>query len=172
MVPISKIWETVDSNLEGLSQLVSTWPRKFPLFEFAPVVVAHVVHTADGLHPFSSLPLHSLAVGLLKDSDSTLFLPVGVGSFQIFRPAGDTLWAHGQWHESEGEARTADITLFDEQGNRVAFLGELRLCGGFSSHCNLQSICHRRKSAEPRTTKCNLLNGGNPPRLRHLYQGL
>lgn len=70
---------------------------------------------------------NSLAVGLLLDPNSSLFLPVGIEKFHRFGPLEGDLWSYGRWHESEGEIRTADLTLFDENGNVVAFIEKLRV---------------------------------------------
>ena len=70
---------------------------------------------------------NSLAVGLLLDPNSSLFLPVGVEKFHRFGPLEGDLWSYGKWHESEGDIRTADLTLFDESGQVVAFIEKLRV---------------------------------------------
>jgi acyl transferase domain-containing protein/acyl carrier protein len=74
----------------------------------------------------------SLAVGLLRDSDSSLFLPVGIERYSNFSSSALTaassgLWCHGKWHETEGDMRTADLTLFDDRGHVVAHVGKLRV---------------------------------------------
>lgn len=73
-----------------------------------------------------------LAVGLLRDADSSLFLPVGIESYENFSSAAigssaGGLWCHGKWHETEGDMRTADLTLFDDAGNVVVRLGKLKV---------------------------------------------
>ncbi len=69
----------------------------------------------------------SLAVGLFRDPDSSLFLPVGIERFQSFGPLPEAVWSHAQWRESEGDLRTADITLFDDQGVVLAQIDALKL---------------------------------------------
>lgn len=71
--------------------------------------------------------LHSMAVGLLSDADSPLFLPVGIGKYHSFGPVTGELWSYGKWNEMEGEIRTADITLFDGTGKVVAFVENLQV---------------------------------------------
>ncbi|MEX2578009.1 MAG: SDR family NAD(P)-dependent oxidoreductase [Verrucomicrobiales bacterium] len=71
--------------------------------------------------------LQSLAVGLLRDPDSSLFLPVGIGRFHRLAPVTGDLWSYGRWHETEGDVRTADLTLFDDRGTVVAYLEKLKV---------------------------------------------
>lgn len=70
---------------------------------------------------------NSLAVGLLLDPNSSLFLPVSIEKYHHFRPLEGDLWSYGRWHETEGDMRTADLTLFDDQGNVVAFVEKLKV---------------------------------------------
>ena len=53
----------------------------------------------------------SLAVGLLQDADSSFYLPVGMESLECFGSVSGEVWSHAQWRESEGDVRTADLTL-------------------------------------------------------------
>ncbi len=69
----------------------------------------------------------SLAVGLLQDADSSFYLPVGMESLECFGSVSSEVWSHAQWRESEGEIRTADLTLFDEDGTVIARIEKLRL---------------------------------------------
>lgn len=70
----------------------------------------------------------SLAVGLLRDPESSLFLPVGIGKYQSSgRAIKQSLWCHGKWNETEGDTRTADITLFDDRGQVVVKLEKLQV---------------------------------------------
>lgn len=70
---------------------------------------------------------NSLAVGLFLDPSSSLFLPVGIERYHRFGPLEGDLWSYGRWHETEGDMRTADLTLFDESGNVVAFIEKLKV---------------------------------------------
>lgn len=70
----------------------------------------------------------TLAVGLLRDADSSLFLPVGIGRYRFHTsPAGGEIWVHGKWNQTEGDLRTADLTLYDAAGNPVASVEDLRV---------------------------------------------
>ncbi|MDF1810998.1 MAG: SDR family NAD(P)-dependent oxidoreductase [Verrucomicrobiales bacterium] len=70
----------------------------------------------------------SLAVGLLRDSDSSLFLPVGIEEYQSSgTPTHGGLWCHGKWNETEGDNRTANLTLADDRGNPVARIKNLKV---------------------------------------------
>ena len=71
--------------------------------------------------------LHSLAVGLLHDDDGTLFLPVGMESFQCFHPVEQDVWCYANWRKNEGELRSADLTLFDDSGRIVAKIAGLKV---------------------------------------------
>ena len=57
--------------------------------------------------------LHCLAVGLLRDDDENLYLPVGIGRCSVFQPIESEVWCYAQWKQSEGKLRTADITLMN-----------------------------------------------------------
>lgn len=61
--------------------------------------------------------LHSLAVGLLKEDDGNLFLPVGIDSVECLRPVADDVWCHAEWVQNEGPQRSANLTLFSESGD-------------------------------------------------------
>jgi len=69
----------------------------------------------------------SLAAGLLTDPESPLFLPAGIERFEQFATVPSEVWCHGSWHESEGEVRTADLTLFDGRGLVIARIEKLRV---------------------------------------------
>ena len=71
--------------------------------------------------------LHSLAVGLTKENDGYLFLPVGIGRVDCYRAIEDVAWCHAIWKENEGKMRTADLTLFDDGGNVLVSIGDLRV---------------------------------------------
>ena len=71
--------------------------------------------------------LHSLAVGLLKEGNEDLFLPVGVGKVRSFGPIENEVWCHAKWTQNEGANRTADLKLFDRDGRVVLQLDELRV---------------------------------------------
>ncbi len=71
--------------------------------------------------------LHSLAVGLLRDDDEQLYLPVGIGSVDLLQPIEDETWCHARWKQAEGQIRTADIRLFDSAGQITAEITDLRV---------------------------------------------
>ena len=71
--------------------------------------------------------LHSLAVGLLRDDDSALFLPVGIQGVTCHGAVGTDLWCHARWNQKEGKQRTADLTLFDEHGKVLVELAGLKV---------------------------------------------
>ena len=71
--------------------------------------------------------LHSLAVGLLKEGNEDLFLPVGVGKVRSFGPIENEVWCHAKWTQNEGANRTADLRLFDRNGRVLLQLDELRV---------------------------------------------
>ncbi len=58
----------------------------------------------------------SLAVGLLQDADSSFYLPVGMERLECFSSVSGEVWSHAQWRDTEGDVRTADLTLFDDAG--------------------------------------------------------
>lgn len=60
--------------------------------------------------------LHSLAVGLLREDDGNLFLPVGIDSVECLRPVADDVWCHAEWVQNDGPQRSANLTLFSESG--------------------------------------------------------
>lgn len=64
--------------------------------------------------------LHSLAVGLLKEDDGNLFLPVSISNVHCFCAIESEVWCHAEWVEPEGQIRVADLTLFNETGEVVA----------------------------------------------------
>ena len=71
--------------------------------------------------------LHSLAVGLLRDDDEHLYLPVGIGRVDVFQPIESDAWCHARWKDSAGQVRTADITLLTDAGQVVAQIEDLRV---------------------------------------------
>lgn len=95
-------------------------------------VLAHLTDTAD-IRGFSISPtlldgaLHSLAVGLLRTDDEHLFLPVGMRAVRCYQPAEQQIWCHARWTDQEGKLRTADLTLFNEQGDVIVKIDQLQL---------------------------------------------
>jgi len=69
--------------------------------------------------------IHSLAVGILDDDNGDLFLPVGIKRVQFHSAASDEVWCHAVWTKPDGDVRTADLTLYDGDGNVIAELEEL-----------------------------------------------
>lgn len=70
---------------------------------------------------------HALAVGLLSDSDSSLYLPVGMDKVEWFQPVENEVWCHAVWTEPTGDLRTADLNLFDDSGRTVGKIENLRI---------------------------------------------
>ncbi len=71
--------------------------------------------------------LHSLAVGLLRDGDDDLYLPVGIGRVAAYQAVESEVWCHARWRKNEGKLRTADITLFTDAGQVVAEIHDLQV---------------------------------------------
>ena len=71
--------------------------------------------------------LHALAVGLLREDDGNLFLPVGMERAQVFQAVEGELWSHAHWNDSTGSIRTANLTLFTDRGEVVARIENLRV---------------------------------------------
>ena len=71
--------------------------------------------------------LHSLAVGLLKENNEDLFLPVGVKKVRCYRAIENEIWCYAKWTQNEGANRTADVFLFDKEGRVALHLEELRV---------------------------------------------
>ena len=71
--------------------------------------------------------LQSLAIGLLRDEDSAFFLPVGMERFDGYRSAPAEVYCHARWCSIEDRERTADLTLFDQDGEVIAQIDKLRL---------------------------------------------
>ena len=71
--------------------------------------------------------LHCMAVGLLKEDDGNLFLPVGMDSFHFYSPVADDIWCHARWLTNEGTVRSADLKLFTANGNVVAKIDGLKV---------------------------------------------
>ena len=81
-----------------------------------------------GIQPFLlDGAFQTLAVGLMRDPNSSLFLPVGIERFECFSALPNEIWSHAEWQESEGDLRTANITLFDDQGAVLAKIEKLKL---------------------------------------------
>ena len=71
--------------------------------------------------------LHSLAVGLFKEEDGNVFLPVGIGSVECYQVVTHDVWCLAKWIQNEAGQRTADLTLFSESGEVVAVIGDVKL---------------------------------------------
>lgn len=77
--------------------------------------------------PILDAALHSLAVGLLKDDDGNLFLPVGMKQVAGFHAVEGDVWCHAVWTQNEGRVRTADLTLFADDGSVLLTIHELKV---------------------------------------------
>ncbi|MAT15246.1 MAG: hypothetical protein CMJ46_08255, partial [Planctomyces sp.] len=71
--------------------------------------------------------LHSLAVGILASGEDSLFLPIGMDAFEWYAETDGELWCHGQWNETEGQVRSANIVLYDSEGRPVARVRNLKV---------------------------------------------
>ncbi|MEM9658131.1 MAG: polyketide synthase dehydratase domain-containing protein, partial [Planctomycetota bacterium] len=71
--------------------------------------------------------LHSLAVCLLKDDDDHLLLPVGIDAVTVYREAESDLWCRGVLTGSDDRNRTANVSLFTNDGHVVAVIEGLRV---------------------------------------------
>ena len=71
--------------------------------------------------------LHSLAIGILKAEDDNLFLPVGIGQVTCHQPITDDVWCHAIWKQTTGSTRTADLFLFDDQGQVLLQILDLKV---------------------------------------------
>ena len=95
-------------------------------------VLAHLSMQGD-IRGFNLAPtvldgaLHCLAVGLLHEAEDQLFLPVAIGRVELFHPVESDLWCHARWNQSEGKQRSADISLFTEDGQVVATIENLQV---------------------------------------------
>ena len=95
-------------------------------------ILAHLKTTSD-IRGYTIPPtlldgaFHSLAVGMMHQSDASLFLPVGVERVRCFSSVDSEAWCHAQWTQPDGEIRMADLTLYDNSGNVMARLEGLTL---------------------------------------------
>lgn len=71
--------------------------------------------------------LHSLAVGLLREDDGNLFLPVSVDRFQCYGDVEGEVWCHAKWIQPDGPNRKANLTLFDPDGKVLAVIEGLNV---------------------------------------------
>lgn len=81
--------------------------------------------------------LHSLAAMLLKDSQSDLFLPVGIDQLVCFAPISEDVWCHASWgQQAEGEegavkqtgdVRFADLELLNDDGEVLLSITKLKV---------------------------------------------
>lgn len=71
--------------------------------------------------------LHSLAAKLLSDSQSDLFLPVGIEKLTLYEPISDDVWCHAQWTEDKGDVRLADLKLLNNEGTVLLSISGLKL---------------------------------------------
>lgn len=70
---------------------------------------------------------HSLAAGMLQSGETSLFLPVGVERVRCHAPIDGPVWCHATWNQAEGEVRTANLTLFNDDGDVLAEIQDLKL---------------------------------------------
>ena len=78
--------------------------------------------------PVLDAAFHSLAAGMVAGDETSLFLPLEIGQFDLWKSMPDTeIWCHAKWTQPEGALRVADLTLCDEKGNPFAQITDLRL---------------------------------------------
>lgn len=93
---------------------------------YSEVSVLTRLKTAGDMRGYSIPPtlldgaLHSLAMGLLRDNNANLYLPVGIKQVEVLQAIENEIWCHAQWKKSEENRRTADIILFTDTGQVVA----------------------------------------------------
>jgi len=68
-----------------------------------------------------------LAVGLLREDDGNLFLPVGMGRVRCLQAIENEVWCHARWKQNEGKTRTADLLLFNGDGKIAVEIQDLRV---------------------------------------------
>ena len=71
--------------------------------------------------------LHCLAVGLVHEDDGNLYLPVGIDRVACHRAIEGEVWCHAVWHSTEGRQRSADVTLFSDDGQVLIELTGLQV---------------------------------------------
>ena len=71
--------------------------------------------------------LHSLAVGLLREDDGNLFLPVSIGRVKCYQPIENEIWCHAKWKQQEGKIRAADLVLFTDTGQVAVEIEDLKV---------------------------------------------
>ncbi len=71
--------------------------------------------------------LHSLAAGMIHRGESSLFLPVGADRVRCHATVDGPVWCHATWNEPDGELRTANLRLFNDDGVVLAEIQNLRL---------------------------------------------
>ena len=71
--------------------------------------------------------LHSLAIGLLRDDDTHLFLPVAIGRMQFYKAVEDSAYCHAQWKQNEGTNRTADLAIYTADGSLALKITDLQV---------------------------------------------
>ena len=121
---------------QKMSQLGLNYGPKFQTIDslrYSETEVLTQLKTNGDVRGFTIAPtlldgaLHSLAVGLLREDDGHLFLPVGIGRVRCLQTIENEVWCHARWNQNEGKIRTADLVLFNEAGQVVAEIEELKV---------------------------------------------
>lgn len=81
--------------------------------------------TGYGIHPILLDGCLQAAAVALPDDDA-LFLPIGIGQFTLVANAGTRCWCHAT-ASGTGATRRADVTVYDDAGNVIAALRDVRL---------------------------------------------
>ena len=71
--------------------------------------------------------LHSLAVGLIREDDGNLYLPMGIGRVRCWQGIENEIWCHATWKQNEGKIRTADLVLFNSDGRIAVQIEDLKV---------------------------------------------
>ncbi len=101
--------------------------------QFSPTEVLTQLKTNSDLRGFIMPPplldgaFHSLAVGLLRENDGSLFLPVGMEAVHCYQAIDSQVWCHARWTRPDGALREADLTLLDDEGHVVAQIKGLKV---------------------------------------------
>nr|VFK32333.1 MAG: polyketide synthase 12 [Candidatus Kentron sp. MB] len=79
------------------------------------------------LHPARLDTAFQSLLGILDEGDDNSFIPVSIGQLRFHRNPGPEFLAHGRLRKRDGGNITADIDLFDEEGNRLVEVRDLQL---------------------------------------------
>lgn len=177
-----------------MQELGLNYGPKFQTIEslnYSPTEVLTRLTTNGDVRGFTVPPtlldgaLHSLAVGLLREDDGNLFLPVGIGKVTCHQAIENEIWCHAKWKQPEGEIRTADLVLFTDSGQvaveiedlkvqKVSIAALRRMSGSGSERLiydlNWQNF--RLPAANPHAKKWFIVNGRQDESVAAIIKGL